>query len=207
MLRESIFFQDEFKIVPVFSPAMFKVVEACNDFENDLLPDSLVFNAFYGIKSKYLNNLSYDKLLEIRKEGHFENVRTFIRDEYRNVLTLSGKDSKNYGHLINQFRNSLEDCFHSTEKEWEKIRKQLSREYKADVINQSIILFGSVLGLGASTYFNNAIIEAIMAIVGTTNLKDLITTIVEERPNKLLKEKHDELINQNPLFVYFSSND
>lgn len=204
MLGETLFLQERFKIIPVYSPAMITLLTACKEVQTRILPECDIFDAFYRFESHYLANLSYDQLFRIRAEGYLENVRIFLREQYRKVLSLVG-DNSDRQRVLDQFHILLQDHLQSAEKEWEKIRRDLSKDFKSEVIEKSIILFGSLFGLGASTFLNTPLIQAITSLIGAASLTELVKVIIKKRPKVQLREKLNNLVHQNALFVYFAA--
>ena len=204
-LAESIRLQTEYDIIPLFTPAINLTLRACNELQAHLMPDVYAMNAFSCVQSKYLSNLRFSELLELRKSGILHEMRKFIRDQYvlsKQRLNSADPDPQ---QISSQFCIIVEDYISEADNEWEKIVGILSKRYKRDVIKQSLIFLGSVIGLGVSVYLDEVFIKAITALVGTTTLRDLVKSIMEDRPGKKIPELRDKLSKDNPFFIFMKS--
>ena len=198
---------EEFGITPLYSRAMATIVNASAEFRKRLLPDSLIFDSFFELNSRFLRNLPHNKLIELRKEGYLADVRSFLRDEYAKVAGIYPRENIDYTRVMNQFRVNLQDKIDATEAQWAKLTGELEREYTKEVVRQSIVFAGSVFGLCAATYLNSSILQALMAIIGTSNLKDVVATLLSKRPSLVLDKKRTELASKNPLALYMVDSD
>ncbi len=202
MFRESMFLQNILNIIPIFNKPMNEVSHLCNEYHNKLLQDSKIFNCFLNLKSQYIENVSFEKLLEIRKEGCLENIRIFIRDEYIKTKNMFSDNIYDYNDFLMQFNLNFEDKMRSSENEWIKIKKIIKkRTSNKSLLEPVLLLTGSILAMSISSYLDIKFLNLIPGVVGASSMKDIFHTI---RNNNIAVEKiKNEALKNKPELVFF----
>jgi len=119
--------------------------------------------AFQDIELKYLNNLSLEHALILRKEERLESLRVFLRKVWRSARTAEPFSEANVQLLAEELKDEIKKA----EEEWKQIDRNLLKWFGAE-LSAGLLAAGPLIASGYGTFLAAAIASAGAITLGTT---------------------------------------
>lgn len=151
--------------------------------DNKLLGnDSLSLAALNKVNVKFLDNVTLDFALKLRKEGYLSELRSYFRETFKEIEKTP--DKSDFNDLVNNYSTEIVDKVKMHEREWKNIKKEASEKIG---VKGGLALSNGAIG-GTATYGLGipAWIGFLGGVLLSSNytIKDIVDEYLEFRRNR-----------------------
>ncbi len=142
-----------------------------NKIKNKIPKESLLINILNNKNFNFLNNVTPDLLIKLRKEGELQNIRNFM---FENLNKIQGLENENISEIIKDFKYNLQEAMKRHSAEIRNIKKRYIRNIK---VKTSQAFLSGTLSIMAFYY---PPIILLGSILGATTFKEIIDILNEK---------------------------
>jgi hypothetical protein len=153
---------DSYLVTDIYSK--WKEIEIDRESANAINKEWAPFaKAFQDLELKYLNNLSLEHALILRKENHLEKLRRFLRKVWKSAQTTDQFSEANAKLLAEELNEEIIKA----EEEWKQIDRNLVKWFGAE-LGTGLLAAGPLIASGHGAFLAAAVAASGIITLGVT---------------------------------------